>query len=180
MAIRTAWAFFIDVPNIGAENLRWNALVHKLMELPEKEDTIIHKRAYFQGKKKITTGFKEAWGILKKHDFSPYVTRPVRNYYPDVDARIMREMLEIHTLLSGGVYVFPRVNIVLLSSDGDFADTLSLFDKKETRIYAFGKTRVSSKLRRVAYFSSTIANFAPHTLKKKPKARRSFPRPLFV
>ena len=179
MTVRTAWAFFIDVPNIGAENLRWNALINKLMDLPQRGDTIVHKRAYFQGKKEATTGFKEAWGILKKRDFSPYATKPVHGYYPDVDGKIIFDISEIHSLLSGGIYVFPRVNIVLLSSDGDFAEILHRFDRKETRVYAFGKTRISNKLRRVAHFTSTLENFAPHTLKKKPRRRR-YKRPLFA
>lgn len=160
--IRTAWAFFIDVPNIGAGRLPWNALAHRLMGLPEQDGTIIHKRAYFQGKPKRNQGFKTAHGILNKHGFDSYVSKPTHGFYPDVDAKIMHDMSEIRKMLSGGVYVFPKVNIVLLSSDGDFAEELRLFDKEQTRVYVFGKTTMSRKLTRAAHVSSTISNFLPN------------------
>jgi len=178
MTVRTAWAFFIDVPNIGAEKLHWNALVRRLMEFPQSTDTIIHQRAYFQGKEKPTRGFKEAYGILKSKNFDPYVTRAVHGRYPDVDGKIILDMTEVRNLISGGVYVFPIVNIVLLSSDGDFAETLRSFDKEKTNIYTFGKTRLSNKLRSVANVSDILFRLAPHVLanKRRKGRKQKWPR----
>jgi len=172
MTARTAWAFFIDVPNIGVEQIHWNALAKRLMEFPGDTGTVIHKRAYFQGRKKLTTGFKEAYGILKRKDFDPYVTRSVHGRYPDVDGKIILDMAEIRDLISGGVYVFSQVNIVLLSSDGDYAEVLKTFDREQTRIYTFGKTKLSGKLRSIAYASNMLFNLAPHVLPRNRKRRK--------
>lgn len=177
MTARTAWAFFIDVPNIGAEKLHWNALVNRLMKFPGDTGTVIHKRAYFQGKENPTSGFKEAYGILKRKGFNPYVTRSVHGRYPDVDGKIILDMAEIQRLISGGIYVFFQVNIVLLSSDGDYAEVLKTFDKEQTNIYTFGKTRLSNKLKSIAHASSMIFHFAPHVLPRKRKRRnQKWPR----